>query len=114
MLLGIPIFVNILDFSLTVGVSLADLDGELQVLLTEVNRLLPQLNTFITQFNNFVLESGINIVTDASGALGIDVPATLADDIAQQSLSAVGSFRPIPSFKYKTKLFATFFLGKIL
>jgi len=75
LLLGIPIFVNILDFSLTVGVSLADLDGELQVLLTEVNRLLPQLNTF---------------------------------------LSAVGSFRPIPSFKYKTKLFATFFLGKIL
>jgi hypothetical protein len=114
LLLGVPILANIVDFSLSVGVSLADLEGELQVLLTEVNRLLPQLNTFITQFNNLVLEAGINVVTDASGTLSIDVPATMDDTIAQQSLSAVGSFRPIPSFKYKTKLFATFFQGKIL
>lgn len=75
---------------MTGSVSLENLEAELQVIFTELNRLLPQLSTFITQFNNFVIETGINVVTDASGALGIDVSATLDDAIAQQHLPAGG------------------------
>jgi hypothetical protein len=68
----------------SVSVPLADLQSELLDILRELGRLLSQLDTFISRFNNFVLETGINVVTDASGALGIDVLATLDDAIAQQ------------------------------
>jgi DNA repair ATPase RecN len=63
---------------------LSDLESELQGIIVELSRLLLQLNTFISQFHNFVIETGINVVTDASGALGIDVSGTLDDAIAQQ------------------------------
>jgi hypothetical protein len=83
-LLGIPIFSNIIDYTVIVSVPLTDLHFELGDILRDLNRLLPQLDTFIRQFNNFVIETGINVVTDASGALGIDVLATLDDAVAQQ------------------------------
>jgi hypothetical protein len=83
-LLGIPIISNIIDYTVSVSVPLADLQSELENILRELGRLLSQLDTFISRFNNFVLDTGINVVTDASGALGIDVLATLDDAIAQQ------------------------------
>lgn len=90
-LLGIPIIPNLIDYTVGVSVPLADLLSELGDILRDLNRLLSQLDTFIRQFNNFVIETGINVVTDASGALGIDVLATLDDAIAQQYVPAASS-----------------------
>ena len=61
------------------------LESELQGIIIELSRLLLQLNTFISQFHNFVLETGINVVTDASGALSIDY--------LQLSMTPLGSLR---------------------
>lgn len=52
---------------------------DLTYILSEVNTLLPQLSNFVTQFNNLVLETSINVITDSSGNMSIDVPNNMTD-----------------------------------
>lgn len=52
---------------------------ELDFIVTEVNRLLPQLTEFINQFNTLVSDNHINVITDASGNMSMDVPSNMAD-----------------------------------
>ncbi len=85
-LFGLPALAlgNIVVYSMTGGVLLDDSHGQLQETLTEIDRLFSQLSTFINQFHNFVNQTGINVITDAQGELGIDVIGTLDDSTAQQ------------------------------
>lgn len=83
-LFGAPALVNVVVYSMTGDVLLDDLHHQLQETLTEIDRLFPQLSTFINQFHNFVNQTGINVITDAQGELGIDVLGNLDDSIAQQ------------------------------
>jgi uncharacterized coiled-coil protein SlyX len=85
-LLGVPCLAlgNIAIYTMTGEVLLHDLNSQLQESLTEIERLFSQLSTFINQFHNFVNQTGINVISDAQGELGIDVVDTLDDSLAQQ------------------------------
>jgi redox-regulated HSP33 family molecular chaperone len=69
-----------------------NLNGELQELLSEATRLFSQLNTFISQFHNFVNETGINVVTDGYGSLGVDVVESVSDATAQGYANRINVF----------------------
>lgn len=86
LLLGIPTLAlgNIAVYMVTGNVVLDDLNSQLNLVLTEADRLLNQLNLFINQFHTFVNQTGINVVTNVQGEMGIDVSNNLNDSIAQQ------------------------------
>lgn len=52
---------------------------ELAEISLQIDKLLPQLSDFIDQFNNLVLTTNINVITDSSGNMSIDVPANMSD-----------------------------------
>lgn len=87
--MGVPVVDSIVAFSMTESVTLGGLEDQTREVLTEATRLLGQLSIFTTQFHNFVNESGINIVVDASGRIGIDVLASLSDSLAQSYANRV-------------------------
>ena len=91
-LFGLPVLGSIVAYSMTGDVLLSDLQGQLQETLTEIDRLFSQLSSFINQFHIFVNQTGINVITDAQGQLGIDVLDTLDDSIAQQYANRVNVF----------------------
>lgn len=59
-------------------------------IITELNSLLPQLADFINQFNNVVNQSGINVITDITGNLSIDVPKDMPDYVADNISNRIG------------------------
>jgi hypothetical protein len=59
-------------------------------IITELNVLLPQLSDFITQFNNVVTQYGVNVITDTTGNMSIDVPASMPDLEANNISKRVG------------------------
>ena len=85
---GLPVLTNIFVYAMTGDMTgdppLPNFNGELQNIITELARVLSQLSGFINQFHNFVNETGINVVTDAQGTIGIDVLETLDDSVALQ------------------------------
>jgi NADH-ubiquinone oxidoreductase chain 3 len=64
--------------------------ADIHEILIEINSLLPQLANFINQFNTTVSQSGINVVTDITGNMSIDVPKTMSDEVANKLSSKVG------------------------
>jgi hypothetical protein len=56
----------------------------------EINILLPQLTNFINQFNIVVSQSGVNVITDSIGAMSIDVPHNMPDDVANRISTRIG------------------------
>jgi hypothetical protein len=79
-------------YMMTSHVPLDDLIRQLHDINLEADRLYSQLNTFITQFHNFVIDTGINVVTNVQGELGIDVLENLDDTIAQQYANRINVF----------------------
>jgi hypothetical protein len=79
-------------YMMTSHIPLDDLIRQLQVIYSEADRLLSQLNTFISQFHNFVNDTGINVVTNVQGELGIDVLENIDDNLAQQYANRVNVF----------------------
>lgn len=57
---------------------------ELTTISLQIDRLLPQLSDFIDQFNNLVLTTNINVITDSSGNMSIDVPGNMSDSEADK------------------------------
>lgn len=58
--------------------------GEFTEIISKVNELLPQLSDFISQFHNTILTNNINVITDVSGNMSIDVPGTMSDMDAEK------------------------------
>lgn len=56
--------------------------GELTEITVKINELLPQFSDFIDQFNHIVTTANINVMTDASGNMSIDVPSAMPDSEA--------------------------------
>lgn len=52
---------------------------ELTLIVTELSKLLPQLQGFISNFNETITLYGINVVTEGSGQLNIDVPYNMTE-----------------------------------
>jgi hypothetical protein len=57
---------------------------ELTEIAMKINEMLPQLSDFIGQFNNVVSTTNINVITDSSGNMSIDVPVTMPDIEAEK------------------------------
>lgn len=57
---------------------------ELTEVTLKINELLPQLSDFIDQFNNIILSNNINVITDTSGNMSLDVPGTMSDTQAEK------------------------------
>jgi NADH-ubiquinone oxidoreductase chain 5 len=59
-------------------------------IITEINTLLPQFANFINQFNNTIIGSGVNVVTDSTGNMSIDVPKSMGDEVANKISTRIG------------------------
>lgn len=58
--------------------------------IADISALLPQFSDFITQFNNVLSESGINVITDSSGNMSIEVPKNMPDSTAKNFSTRIG------------------------
>jgi hypothetical protein len=65
-------------------------DLDLVGIIAEVNNLLPKLAGFIDQFNNVITQSGVNVITDSSGNMSIDVPQSMSDSEANNISKRIG------------------------
>jgi hypothetical protein len=59
-------------------------------IISELNRLLPQLADFISQFKTIIIDTGINVVSDAQGNMSIDVPIKMSDTDANNISTKIG------------------------
>jgi hypothetical protein len=59
-------------------------------ILAELNSLLPQLSGFINNFNTTVNQFGINVVTDSTGNLSLDVPKEMPDAVSNKMSIRIG------------------------
>ena len=59
-------------------------------IITDISALLPQFSDFIGQFNNVLIESGINVITDSSGGMTIEVPKNMPDLTAKNYSTRIG------------------------
>ncbi len=62
----------------------SSLEVDLSEIVGKLNELMPQLTNFIYQFNNVVVENSINVVTDTSGNMSLDVPSSMPDSKAEE------------------------------
>jgi hypothetical protein len=51
-------------------------------IINQIDLMLPQLDNFIDQFHTTLLENNINIVTDSSSNMFMEVPSTTPEDKA--------------------------------
>ena len=58
--------------------------------ISELNRLLPQLADFISQFKTIIIDTEINVVSDAQGNMSIDVPINMLDTDANNISTRIG------------------------
>ena len=91
-LLGLPLIVNLVACINTDTVSIENIEQQLEVIVTDLNRMLPQLNNFINQFHDYINEIGINVITNAQGSLDIDVSNTVTDTTALQYANRINIF----------------------
>jgi hypothetical protein len=66
------------------------MNQDLCEIISEVNRLLPQLGDFVTQFKILILDTGVNVVSDAQGNMSIDVPVKMSDTAANSISTRIG------------------------
>lgn len=61
--------------------------ADIQILadiILSIGGYLSELNGYMSKFNNTVIETGINVITDSEGNLGMDVPDTMSEEVAKQ------------------------------
>jgi hypothetical protein len=59
-------------------------------IVAEINTFLPQLANFINQFSTTVSQEGVNVVTDSTGNMSIDIPKSMTDDAANKISTKIG------------------------
>ena len=65
---------------------------ELTNIFSEISGLLPQYSNFISQFNSFISINDVNVVSDASGNLSIDVPNSMNNVDSELVRKKIGIF----------------------
>lgn len=66
------------------------LQSDISQILTDISALLPQFYDFIGQFNNVLSESGINVITDSTGNMSLEVPKGMSDSAAKNVSVRIG------------------------
>jgi NADH-ubiquinone oxidoreductase chain 3 len=64
--------------------------AELAILITQLDSHMIQLTDFISQFNTTITTLGINVITDATGNLSIEVPLSMSDTDASTTSKRIG------------------------
>lgn len=72
-----------------IKINMSNLEN-ITTVLTDINTLLPQLSNFIHQFNNLIVETGVNVITDSTGNMSIDVPKNMPDIEAENISKRIG------------------------
>jgi hypothetical protein len=62
---------------------------ELIGLVTELSKLIPQLHGFISNFNETITQYGINVITEGSGQLSVDVPSDMTEIDAEKCVKKI-------------------------
>lgn len=62
---------------------------ELQPIVDEIARLLPQLSNFISQFHSLVQGTDVNVVTDTTGNLSVDVSSSMPSEVSEKIVSKI-------------------------
>jgi hypothetical protein len=65
-------------------------DMGISEIVAEINTFLPQLANFINQFSTTVSQEGVNVVTDSTGNMSIDIPKSMTDDAANKISTKIG------------------------
>jgi len=58
---------------------MTDHNVDILAIVTELGKLLPQLQGFIGNWNDTITQYGINVITDGSNDLAIDVPSSMKE-----------------------------------
>lgn len=58
--------------------------SELSTIILSIGSHMSELTTFIHRFETTVVETGINVISDSEGNLSLDVPGTMAEDVAKR------------------------------
>jgi hypothetical protein len=58
---------------------MTDHNVDILAIVTELGKLLPQLQGFIGNWNDTITQYGINVITDGSNDLAIDVPSGMKE-----------------------------------
>ena len=64
--------------------------SDISQIITDITALLPQFSDFISQFNNILSESSINVITDSSGNMSLEVPKNMTDSAAKNISTRIG------------------------
>lgn len=59
-------------------------------LIPDIDTCMSQLSLFIGQFNEIVNTNNINVITDGTGNISIDVPSSMPVDIQDKLATKVG------------------------
>jgi len=62
----------------------------IEEIVGQINVLIPQFTDFINQFNTTVTETGVNVISDTTGNLSIDVPSSMTDEVANAVGKKIG------------------------
>lgn len=65
-------------------------DLDLTAIVSDLTKLVPQFGSFVEKFNFFVNDNSLNVVTDSSGNLFVDVPADMSEDKYNEISTKVG------------------------
>ena len=59
-------------------------------IIGDLTKLVPQFGSFVEKFNSFVNDNSLNVVTDSTGNLFVDVPADMSEDKYNEISTKVG------------------------
>lgn len=62
----------------------------LNAIVLELGKLLPQLDTFISNWNETIITFNINVITDGTGELSLEVPSNMDDDTISTCRKKIG------------------------
>jgi hypothetical protein len=63
---------------------------ELPNIVSNIDTCISQLSLFISQFNDLIIQNNINVVSDTTGNISIDVPSTMSEDLQSKLAKKVG------------------------
>lgn len=63
---------------------------DISQIITDIAALLPQFSDFINQFNHVLSEAGINVITDSTGNMSLEVPKGMPDSVAKNVSTRIG------------------------
>ena len=65
-------------------------DVDLVAIISDLTKLVPQFGEFVEKFNSFVNDNSLNVVTDSTGNLFVDVPSSMPENKCNEVSTRAG------------------------